>query len=336
MLTSDVIVLHIQKELRKNSIEDLIVNNGLEARTLKFKEVLTEDNEIIIKHQNLINLNFDAYLDKEDFISILNSEVNIEWVRIKEQINNIENLLKAKSQPAWILVSVYYCCFFMMNLISKVYGKSLVNFSGSDLKNIYKRSNTELIDNGELKENIGELGDGSNNVYSMYFSVDDENTIKIQFKKSGDQPHKFTWTNLKGIISNAANGKCGPTAIPNLAFLKKICDSSEHRWPLPSQIRNDWNYSSTFSFAQRGTQIAEDFIRFLNYPQNIEQWESRVRIKTESSEEDKIVSVAYLYHVLKNIVSQLVEQNDLVLDGSKSLQMTAIKAKQRRKTKRKK
>ena len=329
MLTSDVISLHIQREMRKNLIGDLIVS--FDERKLKFKNAIIEENEISIKHQNLSNLNFDAYIDIDEFNKIIKSEVSIEWVRIKEQINNIENLLKTKSQPAWIVVSVYYCCFFMANLISKVYGKSLVNFSGENLKELYKRSNTESIVSSDLRKVISEISDGNNNVYSMSFIADKDNEIvKVQFLKSGDQPHKFTWTNLKSILNLVGQGRCGVSAIPKIAFMKKICDSSEHRWPLPSQIRNDWNYSSTISFTTSGTEQAEDFIRFLKNPSNIEMWETRMCHKTEGNEKDKLVSIAYMYLVLKDVISQLIVQNDIEFDLKRRVTNTSIKVKKDR------
>lgn len=86
MLTSDVISLHIQREMRKNLIGDLIVS--FHEKKVKFKDVVIEENEISIKHQNLSNLNFDAYIDIDGFNKIIKSEVSIEWIRIKEQINN--------------------------------------------------------------------------------------------------------------------------------------------------------------------------------------------------------------------------------------------------------
>ncbi len=329
MLTSDVISLHIQREMRKNLIGDLIVS--FHEKKVKFKDVVIEENEISIKHQNLSNLNFDAYIDIDGFNKIIKSEVSIEWIRIKEQINNIENLLRTKSQPAWIVVSVYYCCFFMANLISKVYGKSLVNFSGENLKELYKRSNTESVISPDLRKAISEISDGNNNVYSMSFIADKDNeVVKVQFLKSGDQPHKFTWTNFKSILNQVGQGKCGGRAIPNIVFMKKICDSSEYRWPLPSQIRNDWNYSSTTSFATSGTQLAEDFIRFLKNPANIEMWETRMCHKTEGNEKDKLVSIAYMYLVLKDVISQLIVQNDIEFDLKRRVTNTSIKVKQDR------
>ena len=60
----------------------------------------------------------------------------------------------------------------MANLISKVYGKSLVNFSGENLKELYKRSNTESVISPDLRKAISEISDGNNNVYS---SVHDKN-----------------------------------------------------------------------------------------------------------------------------------------------------------------
>ena len=329
MLTSDVISLHIQREMRKNLIGDLIVS--FHEKKVKFKDVVIEENEISIKHQNLSNLNFDAYIDIDGFNKIIKSEVSIEWIRIKEQINNIENLLRTKSQPAWIVVSVYYCCFFMANLISKVYGKSLVNFSGENLKELYKRSNTESVISPDLRKAISEISVGNNNVYSMSFIADKDNeVVKVQFLKSGDQPHKFTWTNFKSILNQVGQGKCGGRAIPNIVFMKKICDSSEYRWPLPSQIRNDWNYSSTTSFATSGTQLAEDFIRFLKNPANIEMWETRMCHKTEGNEKDKLVSIAYMYLVLKDVISQLIVQNDIEFDLKRRVTNTSIKVKQDR------
>lgn len=329
MLTSDVVSLHIQREMRKNLIGDLIVS--FHEKKVKFKDVVIEENEISIKHQNLSNLNFDAYIDIDGFNKIIKSEVSIEWIRIKEQINNIENLLRTKSQPAWIVVSVYYCCFFMANLISKVYGKSLVNFSGENLKELYKRSNTESVISPDLRKAISEISDGNNNVYSMSFIADKDNeVVKVQFLKSGDQPHKFTWTNFKSILNQVGQGKCGGRAIPNIVFMKKICDSSEYRWPLPSQIRNDWNYSSTTSFATSGTQLAEDFIRFLKNPANIEMWETRMCHKTEGNEKDKLVSIAYMYLVLKDVISQLIVQNDIEFDLKRRVTNTSIKVKQDR------
>ena len=100
MLTSDVISLHIQREMRKNLIGDLIVS--FHEKKVKFKDVVIEENEISIKHQNLSNLNFDAYLNFEPMNTLahhMNSKLNIfekfersikKRLSTKHQILNVE------------------------------------------------------------------------------------------------------------------------------------------------------------------------------------------------------------------------------------------------------
>ena len=59
-------------------------------------------------------------------------------------------------------------------------------------------------------------------------------------------------------------------------------------------------------------------------------WETRMCHKTEGNEKDKLVSIAYMYLVLKDVISQLIVQNDIEFDLKRRVTNTSIKVKQDR------
>ena len=82
------------------------------------------------------NNNFSIEVTSNSYSHALISDYYFCNERIRQQKESIEHLVQAESQVAWILVSVYYCSFFLANEISKLYGSFIVNFSREDMEYI--------------------------------------------------------------------------------------------------------------------------------------------------------------------------------------------------------
>jgi hypothetical protein len=77
----------------------------------------------------------------EELKTALFSDFYFGHIRIKEQINNVNNLINADSQVAWTVTTVYYACYFMAVEIAKLYGEFIINFSKDEFDNIINSSN---------------------------------------------------------------------------------------------------------------------------------------------------------------------------------------------------
>lgn len=232
---------------------------------------------------------FSLEVDVEDYNKALFSDYYYSNFRIREQVKNVENLIDSSSQIAWILVSVYYCNFFIANELSRLYGKYVVNFNIDDMRFITNNSNhadaTGFI-NGLRSNtacNVVVTGDGAGS-----------NKLTITFKIGSSGAHEAVWHNMSEVMDKV---KVEDNLKQHKRILKNIfCKSSG--WQSPSKIRNDWNYRFPAYFSGKGNNIGALFSSNLSNKEQAYTWANFITLSP--SEENICASMAYIYHVLND------------------------------------
>jgi hypothetical protein len=289
--------------------------NELEINTKDFNNSLSLKNQIIGAYDDISyylpnnSLAFNVVIDGSKFSKIIHCEISSEYHRIKEQINNVKTLLSANNQAAWTVVTVYYACFFMGNLFSRLLGRTTINFSAENLKKIFTEDKFPVLSTVH-QESLRDLKNGTNQTYTCLIERDQtESQVKIRLIPGGDKPHQAVWVNFNAIVNQVISKRSG-SDVNELQLLKKIFDNSQKKFPLPSQLRNDWNYSDQKYFSNLGSDEARKFIHLLKDRRALEAWIaeqtkiSKLAANT-STPEDKVCSLAFVYTVFTDIFNQL-------------------------------
>ncbi|MCL5024002.1 MAG: hypothetical protein M1497_11680 [Nitrospirae bacterium] len=246
-----------------------------------FKNYITAlDENILIVDTNA----FEVVLDINDYNQIIYTETYYGLMRIARQGNAILALLKDENAPkAWLLVTVYYHAFFCAHLISRLLGRYSCYFSNEEMTGI-----KSFADNPGKRE----LSYGN---YVGYYSSYGAEGIKIKFRSEGDRPHHTAWKNLNDKFSvasmrNMYDGK----RFSRIQLFKKIIDDSVRKWPLPSEIRNRWNYADIILYSKKGDETASEFVSMLVNSKDL-NWASR---KVNPDPKNIATSVAFISSTL--------------------------------------
>lgn len=313
MYCSNNLKIFLDKFLATLHIHELIVNPKEFNNSLGLKKQIIQGDDVIsyLKNDNIDSLEFSVILNRNHFSEIIHCEVNGEYCRINEQINNVNSLLSSNNQPAWIIVTVYYACFFMGNLFSKLLGRTSINFSAEDIKKIFLHDKFPSL-SSNIQDSIRSLNLGKNHNYLCLMERDEiDNQVKLRFIPAGDKPHQSVWLNFHSVIKNILS-KNKHLEIGQFLLLQRIFDNSDKKFPLPSKLRNDWNYSNQKYFSEIGTAEAKKFLQLLKNRKSLESWvKDQTSIRSlsvnHSSPEDMVCSLAFLYTVFLDIFSKLIE-----------------------------
>lgn len=227
---------------------------------------------------------FEVIIDINDYNQIIYNETFYGLMRISRQSDAIAALLKDGSAPkAWLIVTVYYHAFFCAHLISRLLGRYSCYFSKDEMVSI-----KSLADNPSKKD----LFHGN---YVGYYVSCGDGGIKIRFKSEGDKPHHTAWKNLHDKFSTAStinthDGK----RFSRIQLFKKIIDDSIRTWPLPSEIRNRWNYTDIVLYSKKGDDTASEFAYMLANSNDL-HWASR---KVTPDQQNIATSVAFISSTL--------------------------------------
>lgn len=229
---------------------------------------------------------FSLEVDIEEYNEALFSDYYHSNFRIREQVKNIENLIETSSQIAWILVSVYYCNFFIANELSRLYGRYVLNFSIDDLRFIINHSNHT--------DPLGFISGLQGNTTCNAEVTDDvgSNKLTITFKVGSKKPHDAVWHNMGEVMDKVHvddNMRHHKTIIKNI-FRKSS------GWESPSQIRNDWNYRYPAYFSTEGSSLGSLFLSNMSDKDQAYTWGDFRALNP--TQENICASLAYIYHVL--------------------------------------
>lgn len=234
------------------------------------------------------NHNFTIEVASSSYSTALISDYYFCNERIKQQKKNIENLIQTTSQIAWILVSVYYCNFFLANEISKLYGSFIVNFSREDME--YILNNSQYDKPHEFNEKI----DDYNNSYRLQVSqATYEGFVKLVFSKSSPKPHQAVWKNLKDILRSL---NLDDNLLHHGILLNDILSQEKQNWDAPNKIRNDWNYKHASYYSDKGDSLGTQFLKILKDSNSAFSWGANRRLHPHP--ENQVASLAYIYHIL--------------------------------------
>ena len=231
--------------------------------------------------QNLTNFYIDVAID--DYNGCLLVDYHSARERIIQQKNNLEVLYKNSMQPAWIIITAYYCNFFIANELSKLYGRYIVNFSRKEMSTIIKQSNySAQFILRDLDENNSYEVEVSNSEY--------DNFVRLKFNKKSPKPHKIVWENLskliKDIIADVTHEK--------LLFENII--KGDNNWQNPSQIRNNWNYRYSEYYSTKGNALGSNFLKIIsNKSSTLNHFNNR---RIQPTDINLASSIAFIYYLL--------------------------------------
>ncbi|MEF1281522.1 hypothetical protein QTO05_20785 [Vibrio fortis] len=239
-------------------------------------------------------------MSKSDYLNAILTDFFLGNVRINKQIEHIESQLSSDAQAAWTLVTTYYACFFLCNDISRISGRFITNLTPSNLTYI-----SSLDTNG----NVNLLKKNKASSFSVVVSAGDmENEVKLTFDNVGEKPHKAAWTNISGLLKQLDDLNKKPT--PSFSLFKDIVKSSpDSKWILPSELRNEWNYTSPMYYDHTGNNHGKKFI-YLMKNNNSYTWSKNNKLI--ANEENQVATLAYVFHLLKNTYDRLWRQ--LIVD----------------------
>lgn len=237
---------------------------------------------------------FSLEVNIGEYNQVLFSDYYFSNFRIIEQVKNIENLIQASSQIAWILVSVYYCNFFIANELARLYGRYIINFSTNDMRFIINNSN-----HADPTGFISKLRPNTACTVVVREDFVGSNKLNITFRVGGNGAHEAVWHNMGEIMDKV---EVEDNLLHHKRILKNIF-SKNSGWESPSKVRNDWNYRYPAYFSSEGNNIGLLFSSNISDKEKAYQWGDFRGLNP--SEENICASLAYMYHVLN-------ESNNLI------------------------
>lgn len=288
----------IQEELAKQILKNLssLKLSPPTNNNYRFKDTLKQclldsvgDSTITLEATNKLKIE----IKKEEFNLALFSDFYFGHIRIKEQIKNVDNLLNASSQVAWIVTTAYYACYFMAVEIAKLHGEFIINFSADEF--------TTILNNSSNPNGLSVISDSNNSFKVLVKSSNYENFLDLQLTKEGSKPHQIVWINLCKIIRKLNINDC---LLHHQNLLTSICDNSNNsRWQLPSSVRNEWNYTYANYYSNTGTDLGNKFLSIIKNSDSAMKWANLRTIQPD--EQNVTASVAYLYHCLCQTIEKL-------------------------------
>ncbi len=215
--------------------------------------------------------------------------------RVIEQCKNLEYLLKSTAQPAWVLVTAYYAAYFMVNDISKINGKFVMNLNEEDFRGLLSTQPITFQQTVSVE---------SNNPF--FVTVEHGGMvgeIKLTLRKSSPKPHQIAWSNFSQITNKLS---INDERLSYLTLLKSILSSEDAGWENPSAIRNTWNYSQSNYFDAKGNEIGRTFYSLIGSEKSTFGWARNNNLKP--TVENVAASIAFIYHTLRSSHSAIMER----------------------------
>jgi hypothetical protein len=246
--------------------------------------------EIIQVSSNEIKLS----IAKSDYLEAILTELHFGKVRVDEQCKSLEALIHANAQPAWILVTAYYACYFMVNDIAKSSGRFIINLSKEEFIGLLSGQPPSIIEKMQV--------DGSTSFSVVVSHGEMSGQVNLLLRKNGSRPHQLAWHNFSQILTQVI---ISDTRFKHLELLKSISLANDG-WGNPSDIRNSWNYSKSNYYGDKGTNLAKTFSSMIKTKRSALAWATNITLKP--TEENIVASIAYLYHILRGSHDTLLQR----------------------------
>lgn len=255
------------------TIKNLIIKSGL-------------GKEIEIQTDKTIRI----VVKSGDYVEALFTDLHFSKIRIDQQREILGNLLASNNHPAWVLVTTYYASFFMVIELSKIAGKFMVNIDEKSLDELIGQS-----DNSEINMVIEKYNTFSVATKPGYLTGE---TI-LDLRKHLPRPHAIAWENFRSLFSSLNTDK-------KFCILISEILGQKHGWALPSEVRNEWNYSNPKYFGAHGLATGKDFIAVVKSGTTALKWANKNTLR--ASEENVAASIGFLYHILSNAYDCVISE----------------------------
>lgn len=255
------IIGYISNELESRLVRLIEISKleQLKPDSLSYKDslkyTLLNDPFVEVKFEG--KAGFDVKLNHGEVIAeAIIKDFIIGHERRTEQYNNLIKLISIGKgyNPAWPLITAYYCAFFCAIDISKTLSRVNINFTKDEMDIIKSKANGDL----------SELGEANN-----FTGIVTPECTKIKFMSTGSKPHHYAWDNLYQTLIKGAIKKHEDWT--EFSTLKHIL-LGDKNWELPSAVRNTWNYANPFMFKKKGIETGVEFVRIAGKADSAEYW----------------------------------------------------------------
>lgn len=233
-------------------------------------------------------------LAKSDYLEALLTELHFGNIRIDEQCKNLGALIAADAQPAWILVTAYYACYFMANDLAKAAGQFIINISKEDLFGMLLGQPPSVSAAMQIE------GYTPFSVTVSHGEMSGE--VHLSLRKNGSKPHQLAWHNFARLLARLS---VSDRRFKHVELLKSI-SLAKDGWDNPSEVRNTWNYSKSNYYGDKGRNLAKTFSSVIRADGSAFAWAGNNTLKP--TEENIVASIAYLYHILRGAHSALIRR----------------------------
>ncbi len=234
-------------------------------------------------------------LSVQQYCEAITTDFYFSYEKVIGQNRAVKELLRGSAPGAWILVTVYYQAFYAAIQIARLSGVYNVSLGAEHLD--------EINGINSATEKLKDAG-----VYvSRGVHVNSDGYISLILEKKGDKPHKSAWKNLDSLISKRSieSFSSRPHKYKLTMLLKNIICESVSQWPLPSQVRNDMNYSVINSYESMYCKKASELIGFFEDDDfsKVKNWGLKTRRDYDVA--DHISSVGFVSVILRQVIINL-------------------------------
>jgi len=258
------------------------------AHTIK-STILNGYADVEIKRNN----SFEVTMTDRQFSECLYTDFYYGYERISTQNNCLPVLLKENNTPtAWSLVTAYYSAFFAAIEIGKILGR---------LNTYLERSDCDKIQ-GISKPFQGRLEAG--NYLGAARLGTHQGYVIIRFNSSGERPHQMAWKNLSDMFPNTEGQILSSARQQQIKLFKEIISNdSKSRWPTPSEVRNQWNYSNANYYGSLGEEYASVFAKHALCKNSCYSWAATKRLSP--NEKNIATSITFVNTVLLDVIDNI-------------------------------
>ncbi|ENQ5772280.1 hypothetical protein ACOIPL_002914 [Vibrio fluvialis] len=227
---------------------------------------------------------FSLEMRADEYKNAIFSDYYFGHKRICEQIKNLKLQIENNSQVAWVLITAYYASFFMATELSRLYGIYSINLNQDNMHALMSLSSSTF--SGVINEpNYGYKVCVSNSSYDGF--------VRLNFYKNSGKPHLEVWKNMTEIIKRI---EVDDNILLFRTLFLNIVDKDNSRWHTPSNIRNEWNYTYSTYYGDRGTTMGASFYKNIRDIKSTMGWASNRTLAPH--DENIVASLSFIYYCL--------------------------------------
>jgi hypothetical protein len=262
------------------------------AWTLK-STILYGNADVEIKSHH----SFEILITKHQFAECLYTDFYYGYERILKQNHCLPVLLKENNTPtAWSLVTAYYSAFFAAIEIGKILGRLNTYLEQRHCSQIQGHSNNSF--QGKLEAG-NYLGTARLDTHQGY--------VMIRFNSSGERPHLMAWKNLSDMFPISEGKNLSSARQQQIKLFKEIISNdSKSRWPTPSEVRNQWNYTNANYYGSLGEEYADVFAKQALSKRSCYSWAANKRLSPD--EKNIANSIAFVNTVLLDVIENIKQK----------------------------